>query len=102
MFVLLVELEAAESREAELERVLRGLVETARTEPGVLFYAIQRPEGEPGKFILYEYYESKAAWQTHLAFEPVKAELARFDALLKQPATLTLCDVVANTGAPAA
>ena len=73
MFVLLVELEAVASREAELERVLRWLVETARTEPSVLFYAIQRPEGEPGKFVLYEYYESKAAWQMHLAFEPVKA-----------------------------
>jgi quinol monooxygenase YgiN len=102
MFVLLVELQAAEGRDAELEHVLCGLVETARHEPGVLFYAVQSPENAPGKYVLYEYYESRAAWQAHLAFAPVKTALARFADVLKGPPVVTACDVVAHTALPVA
>ncbi|MBO9537208.1 putative quinol monooxygenase [Herbaspirillum sp.] len=99
MFVLLVELETDAARAAELESVLRSLAASARAEPGILFYAVQRPQGDPGRFILYEYYADKAAWETHLQYAPAKEQLDRFDSLLAAPPKLTFCDAVAISSA---
>lgn len=97
MFVLVVELESGHEKSEALESLLRSLVTLAEHEPGILFYAVQRPQGEVGKFILYEYYEDKAAWETHLQFEPVQDKLKCFETLLKIPPKLTFCDVVSTT-----
>uniref|UniRef100_UPI0033402C00 putative quinol monooxygenase n=1 Tax=Castellaniella defragrans TaxID=75697 RepID=UPI0033402C00 len=99
MFVLLVELETDGARAAELESVLQSLVALARDEPGILFYAVQRPLGEPDRFILYEQYADKAAWEAHLRYPPAKEKLDRFESLLKAPPRLTFCDVVSTTSA---
>ena len=63
MFVLLVELETDKERSNELEMVLLSLVAFAASEPGILFYAAQRPQDNSDRFILYEYYENKAAFE---------------------------------------
>lgn len=97
MLVLLVELEADHEKSGELERVLRSLVALAEHEPGILHYAVQRPQGETDKFVLYEYYENKTAWETHLQFGPVQDKLKRFESLLKTEPKLTFCDVLATT-----
>lgn len=97
MFVLLVELKTCRDRSEELETVLRSLVESAENEPGILFYAVQRPQDEPEIFILYEYYADKKSWETHLENEWVKETLKRFDALLRYPPKLTFCDAVSTT-----
>lgn len=97
MFVLLVELEADQGKSEELAKLLRSLVALAEHEPGILFYAVQRPQGESDKFILYEYYENKAAWETHLKNEPVHDKLKYFESLLKAAPKLTFCDAISTT-----
>ena len=97
MFVLLVELETDRERSNELEMVLRSLVASAASEPGILFYAAQRPQDNSDRFILYEYYEDKAAWETHLQYDLVQERLKRFDDLLKAPPRLTFCDAISTT-----
>lgn len=94
MFVLLVELEADLGRSEELETLLSSLAAMAEHEPGTIFYSVQRPEGESGKFILCEYYTDKAAWQTHLQYAPVQEKLKRLETLLRGAPKLTLCDAV--------
>jgi len=73
------------------------LVTLAEHEPGIVFYAVQRPQGDYANFILYEYYENKAAWETHLKFAPVQEKLKYFDSLLKKAPTITFCDVLSTT-----
>ena len=97
MFVLLVELEVDHEKSGELESLLRSLVALAEHEPGILFYAVQRPQEETDKFVLYEYYEDKAAWETHLKFDPVQDKLKCFESLLKSAPKLTFCDVLSTT-----
>lgn len=97
MFVLLVELETDQGRISELENVLRCLVESAENEPGILFYSVQRPLDDPNKFILYELYVDKSAWETHLEHDLVKRKLKCFDALLSSPPKLIFCDAISNT-----
>jgi quinol monooxygenase YgiN len=97
MFVLLVELEAEQGRSGELESLLSSLVALAEHEPGILFYSVQRPQGDANRFVLYEYYEDKAAWETHLKYEPVQSRLKCLEPLLKAAPKLTLCDAVSTT-----
>jgi quinol monooxygenase YgiN len=97
MFVLLVELEAKQGQFEELESLLRFLVASAESEPGTLFYAVHRPQGESHKFALYECYEDKAAWETHMKYEPVQNTLKRFESLLKIAPKIIFCDVVSTT-----
>ena len=97
MFILVVELETDQARAEELEAVVRALVASAEHEPGIRLYAAQRPEGQVGRFILYEHYEDKAAWEAHLKHPPARAQLDRFDALLTSPPKVTTCDLVATT-----
>ena len=92
MFVLLVELETDGARTAELEGLLRSLAASARDEPGILFYAVQRPQDEPCRFILYEQYADKAAWEAHLQYPPAKDMLDRLPALLVASPRLTFCE----------
>lgn len=97
MFVLLVELETDQARSGELESVLRSLVASAEHEPGILFYAVQRPQDEFERYILCEYYADKAAWETHMQLERVQEKLKCLDSLLKVPPKLTFCDAIATT-----
>lgn len=97
MFVLLVELEAVHEKSGELDSLLRSLVTLAEHEPGIVFYSVQRPQGESDKFILYEYYEDKSAWENHLKFGPVQDKLKCFESLLTIAPSLTYCDVLSTT-----
>ncbi len=97
MFVLLVELEAKVGKSAELGDVLGALVALAKNEPGIRHYAVQQPEGDAGKYILYESYEDKAAWEAHLRFVPAAEQLEKFGALLAFPPKLTFCNLVSAT-----
>ena len=97
MFILVVELETDPARADALESVLRSLVASAQDEPGILLYAAQRRHDEPHRFVLYEHYADKAAWEVHLKHPPARTQLDRFDALLTSPARVTFCDLVATT-----
>ena len=97
MFVLLVELEAKAGKSAELGEVLGALVALAKNEAGIRHYAVQQPEGDTDKYILYESYDDKAAWEAHLRFAPAAEQLKKFDALLACPPKLTFCNLVAAT-----
>lgn len=97
MFVLIVELETDSARCAELEKLLQSLVESAKVESGIIFYSAQRLKDDSNRFILYEYYVDKAAWEAHLQYEPAKELLRYFEALLKSPPKLTFCDLISTT-----
>jgi len=97
MFVLLVELEAKAGKSAELGEVLGALLALAKNEPGIRHYAVQQPDEHADKYILYESYEDKAAWEAHLRFAPAAEQLKKFDALLVSPPKLTFCKLVSAT-----
>ncbi|KAB0620585.1 putative quinol monooxygenase [Castellaniella defragrans] len=101
MYILMVELRASPERLDELEPVLRALAETARTEPGIVCYAVQRREDSPDVFLLCEWYRDEAAWEMHMALAPVREALGRFDALLAAPPAVTRCAPVALACRPA-
>lgn len=96
--LLLVELQAKPSKNIELERVLSDLVYLSGKEPGNLAYAAHRRQDNPGCYVLYELYENRAAWETHLGLEAVQQALQQFESLLAGRPKLTFCDTVALSG----
>lgn len=97
MFLLLVELDAKPVFAGELERILRKLVDAARQEAGTLYYAVHRPQDHQHKFVLYELYKDRAAFDAHLQSELLQQALKQFDAMLETPPKLTFCDTISRT-----
>lgn len=89
MYLLIVRLQARPDAVDALSRQLSTLVALAREEPGTLAYSFYRAHDEPGGFLLHEVYRDKAAWETHMASEPVQRALATFDTLLVTPPAVT-------------
>lgn len=98
MFLLLVEIHARSEMAAELEKVLSGLIDVARHEPGTLIYAVHRRQDNAQAFVLYELYRDRAAWETHCATEPMQNVLQQFETLLTAPPRLVFCDTVGVSG----
>lgn len=75
-------LRAQEGKEAELEEVLKGLIEPTRAEPGNVSYELLASTDDDGSFTFVEEYESGDALDAHLESSHVQAALARLPELL--------------------
>lgn len=98
MYLLLAELNAKPACAAEVENILRDLVDAAGAEPGNIRYAVHRQKANPETFVIYELYRDVAACDEHLASVPVRQALQRFEALLEAPPRVVFCDLVAASG----
>lgn len=98
MFALLVELTAQATAVVELEGLLAELAAGAAQEDGILVYAVNRQQEDPARFVLYELYRDRSAWEAHVAREPVARALKRFDELLAMPPRVVFCDPLALAG----
>lgn len=98
MFLLLVELNAKPSAAAEVVSVLSGLANVAREEPGNVIYAVHRQQDSQNAFVLYELYEDRAAWESHLAMGVVQRALQKLETLLAAAPRIVRCDTIALAG----
>lgn len=78
----------------EVAATLCALATETRKEPGCLSYTVHRRQGQPEAFVVCELYRDQAACNQHLASDPVRLALARFDTLLAAPPTLQMCDTI--------
>ncbi len=83
---------AKQGRAEELIAAFRPLVEQAEQEPGTLLYAVNRSEGDPHLFWVYELYADGDAFTAHsgsdamAAAGPVLGELiAESDLIVGEP-----------------
>jgi quinol monooxygenase YgiN len=60
-------LAAKPGKEAELERLLRGLAEPSRAEPGCLRWDLWQDGEDPARFVIDELYEDDSAVTAHRA-----------------------------------
>ena len=89
MYLLIVRLRAQPETVDTLCRQLSTLVALAREEPGTLAYSFYRAHDESDVFLLHEVYRDRAAWEAHMASEPVQRALSKFDTLLTTPPEIT-------------
>jgi len=65
MIVVVAVLKAQAGKEREMEDALRAMVPKVQSEEGTLAYVLHRAQKEPGKFLFYEKYKDKAAFDHH-------------------------------------
>lgn len=98
MYLLIVRLQARPDTADALSEQLSTLVTLARGEPGTFAYSVYRTHDAPNAFLLHEVYRDRAAWEAHMACEPVRRALATFDTLLEAPPAITSGELVAAHG----
>jgi quinol monooxygenase YgiN len=76
---------AAAGKEEELERVLSGLVEPTRREPGCIRYDLTRALDGSGEFVFIEEWESAATLDAHGESEHVGQARTRIPDLVGAP-----------------
>ncbi len=76
MVTLMVRLRAKPGKAAELEHVLRELVEQAHKEEGCVDYRFHRRVGDPDAFAFYENWRSQKDFEAHLR-TPCQVQFAK-------------------------
>jgi quinol monooxygenase YgiN len=64
--------QAAPGREDDLAAALQGLVAPTLAEPGCLNYDLHRDLRDPGRFLFYENWETRAHWDAHMGSEHLR------------------------------
>ena len=77
-------LRAQEGKGADLEEVLRGLIEPTRAEPGNVSYQLLASLDDDRNFTFVEEYEDGDALEAHFGTSHVQGALARFPELLAE------------------
>ena len=67
MYVVVAQWYAKAGADDEIAEVLRTAVRNSRTEPGCMLFMANRSVDDPRKFVLYEQFADKAAFEAHLA-----------------------------------
>lgn len=86
--------DAASGKEAELGAVLARYVVVSRAHPGCRNIDLVASLTTPGRFLVYEKWESPAAQATHMASEATAAMAAAASPLLERPPDLGLFEPV--------
>ncbi len=63
---IVAQLKAKPGREKELQQALEALLEPTRHEPGNINYDMLVSNQDPGLFIFYENWRTKAEWEHHM------------------------------------
>lgn len=85
MYAIMATMRAKEGQEAELEALLRGLIEPTRAEPGNVVYNFYRGARDPRLFVFYEEYRDRDAFRAHATSDRMKDAFERWSPLLEEP-----------------
>ena len=69
MYVVAAQYYAKEGKDDEIAAILKKMIPISRAEPGCALYTVNRSVDDPRKFLLYEQYRDKAAFEEHGASE---------------------------------
>lgn len=63
--IVVAVLKAQAGKEKEMEEALRAMIPKVQSEEGTIAYILHRAQNELGKFLFYEKYRDKAAFDIH-------------------------------------
>ena len=95
MMVLVAVLKAQAGKEKEVEDALRAMIPKVQSEEGTLAYILHRSPNETGKFLFYEKYRDKAAFDHHSSAPYVKELFGTIGPLLAGPPSIEMYEELA-------
>ena len=72
MFVIAAQWYAKEGKDDEVARLVRQAAPLTRAEPGCRLFMVNRAVEDPRKFLLYEHFVDRAAFDAHTATDSFK------------------------------
>jgi (4S)-4-hydroxy-5-phosphonooxypentane-2,3-dione isomerase len=72
MFVIAAQWYAKAGKEQEVATLARQMIPFSRSEPGCRFFAVNQSADDPRKFLLYEQFQDRAAFDAHTATQAFK------------------------------
>lgn len=81
--VLTAQIQAKRDKVAEVEEVLRGLIEPTRAEDGCIVYDLHLNNEDNTMYVFIETWASTQAWQAHMQSPHMQAFNARTDDLVE-------------------
>jgi quinol monooxygenase YgiN len=72
MFVIAAQWYAKEGKQDEVARLARLVIPLSRSEPGCRLFMVNQAADDPRKFLLYEQFVDKAAFEAHTKTQPFK------------------------------
>lgn len=98
MITIIARLNAQKGKGKELEDALKSMFPKVETEEGTLSYTLHRAENEEEKFLFYEKYTNKKAFEAHLSAPYTQELLKRFGSLLTSDPTIEYYEEIATIG----
>ena len=80
---VVAELKAKLGKEQQLQEMLAALLEPSRQDPGCINYDLHVGAEDPGFFLFYETWESKALWEQHMEAPHLQAFKAQSAGLVE-------------------
>ena len=94
MFVVVAQWYAKAGADDQIAEILKTAVRNSRTEPGCVLFMANRSIDDPRKFVLYEQFVDKAAFEAHLATDSFKEHVTGRLLPLLESRVRELCDVI--------
>ncbi len=95
MLVVVASFKAKEGKEGELQEALQALAANVEAEEGTLIYNLHKAKKDPGKFMVYEMYADKAAFELHGSTPYFKEAFGRIAQLIEGQPQLEIFQDVA-------
>ncbi len=79
---VVAELKAAPGKEQQLQALLATLLEPSRQDAGCMQYDLHVGTDDPGFFLFYETWQSKALWEQHMETPHLQAFKAQIEGVV--------------------
>ena len=96
MLVVAAMVKAVEGKGDKLEREFKKLVPKVLEEPGVITYVVHRSIDDPSRFLVYERYKDREAFDYHCSTPHFKQFFEAFDSIKDREPEIELYNEIAG------
>src|SRR5689334_7949529 len=94
MYVVIAQWYARAGKDDEIAEVLQTAVRNSRAEPGCVLFMANRSVEDPRRFVMYEQFADKAAFDAHLATESFRENIINRILPLLETRVREICELI--------
>lgn len=96
MFIVVAIMKVQEGKEQEMKDAMSSMLPQVQSEEGTLVYALHQSQKEPQKFLVYEKYRDKEAFDFHSTTDAIKELFGKVGPLLDGKPSIEMYDLFAS------
>jgi quinol monooxygenase YgiN len=94
MFVVVARWYVQAGKDDEVAEILRTAVANSRAEPGCRLFMANRSVDDPRRFVMYEHFDDRAAFDAHTATESFRANILGRIVPLLETRSREVCELI--------